>query len=216
MKGFSEKERKQIRKDLIETGFELFSQYGLEKTTIKDITDKVDIAKGSFYNFFNSKEELYLEIITKEMKKTAKKLMKETEKIDDGEKMIKTLLNSLFQELEKNPLYKKAVMEDATQKIYRKLPEEKINKKQRETLKIVRPQIKKWQKQGKIKKRDPEIIHSFFKSLSFIKEHEKQIGEEIYPQVQELLIETIAKGITKTTNTQKTTNNKNQKKKTNN
>lgn len=209
MKGFSEKEKEKIRKDLIETGFELFSQYGLEKTTIKDITDPVNIAKGSFYNFFNSKEELYLEIITKETNKTAKKLMRETENIDDPEKMIKKLLKSLFKELEKNPLYKKAVMEDDTKKIYRKLPEEKINKKQEETLKIVRPQIKKWQKQGKIKKRDPKIIHSFFKSLSFIKEHEKQIGEEIYPQVQELLIETIAEGITKTKKQHKTTNNKN-------
>ena len=65
-RGFTERERDIIRNDLIETGRELFGTYGLKKTSIEDLTTGVGIAQGSFYTFFKSKEELYLEVIDRE------------------------------------------------------------------------------------------------------------------------------------------------------
>ena len=64
-KGFSDEEKNIIQKGLIEKGIELFSKFGLKKTNVEDLTNAVGIAKGSFYSFYNSKEELFLDVFLK-------------------------------------------------------------------------------------------------------------------------------------------------------
>ncbi len=55
--------RKIHRQDIIEAGRELMFLNGYAATGIKDITDKIEIPKGSFYNHFSSKEEFGLEML---------------------------------------------------------------------------------------------------------------------------------------------------------
>jgi TetR/AcrR family transcriptional repressor of nem operon len=55
--------RKIHREDIVKAGIELMHLHGYTATGIKDITDKVKIPKGSFYNHFKSKEEFGLEVI---------------------------------------------------------------------------------------------------------------------------------------------------------
>ena len=40
-----------------------FSEYGLEKASINRIVENSEIAKGSFYQYFSDKKDLYLHII---------------------------------------------------------------------------------------------------------------------------------------------------------
>ena len=51
------------RSRLIEGGMALFGQRGYNATGIKDITDAAGVPKGSFYNYFASKEDFGAEII---------------------------------------------------------------------------------------------------------------------------------------------------------
>jgi AcrR family transcriptional regulator len=62
-KGFSEQEKIKIRQRLIAAGKDMFSTYGLKKTSVDDITRTCGISKGAFYLFFTSKEELFMEIL---------------------------------------------------------------------------------------------------------------------------------------------------------
>lgn len=55
--------RKIYREDILKAGIELMHLHGYTATGIKDITDRIKIPKGSFYNHFKSKEEFGLEII---------------------------------------------------------------------------------------------------------------------------------------------------------
>jgi TetR/AcrR family transcriptional regulator, cholesterol catabolism regulator len=48
---------------IIRTAIELFSEKGVESTSVQQITDKSGISKGAFYLIFKSKEELILAII---------------------------------------------------------------------------------------------------------------------------------------------------------
>ncbi|WP_455391883.1 TetR/AcrR family transcriptional regulator [[Eubacterium] cellulosolvens] len=45
-------------KDIIDKAEELFAKKGYDKTSIADIIKKVGIAKGTFYHYFKSKDEL--------------------------------------------------------------------------------------------------------------------------------------------------------------
>jgi AcrR family transcriptional regulator len=62
-KGFTEYEKELIRKRLLEQGQRLFSAHGLKKTNIEEITKAAGISKGAFYNFYDSKEALFMEVI---------------------------------------------------------------------------------------------------------------------------------------------------------
>lgn len=53
----------QTREALIEAGIEQLSLYGYHGTGIKQILDAVQVPKGSFYNFFASKEAFVAELI---------------------------------------------------------------------------------------------------------------------------------------------------------
>jgi len=58
MEQLSRRERKKLetRQRLMETALRLFSERGYEATTVKDIATAADVAKGTFFNYFETKE----------------------------------------------------------------------------------------------------------------------------------------------------------------
>jgi AcrR family transcriptional regulator len=65
-KHFSTEDKEEIRRNLILAGKKLFTQYGFSKTTITDITQEAKIGKGTFYLFFETKGDIFVEIYTEE------------------------------------------------------------------------------------------------------------------------------------------------------
>ena len=61
-KTFSEHERILIRKKLMKEAEYCLSQYGVRKTTVDELVKRVHIPKGTFYLFFESKEQLFYEV----------------------------------------------------------------------------------------------------------------------------------------------------------
>src|ERR1044072_784054 len=62
-KAFSEHEKEIIRAQMQEKGKLLFEKQGLRKTSVDELTEAVGISKGAFYLFYDSKEELFLDIL---------------------------------------------------------------------------------------------------------------------------------------------------------
>lgn len=57
------KQKTEARTELLQTGLRLFAENGYNGTGIKEIVDAVGVPKGSFYNYFKSKEDFTVEII---------------------------------------------------------------------------------------------------------------------------------------------------------
>lgn len=51
------------REKIIQTGLELFSRKGYHGTGLKEILDTCQVPKGSFYNYFESKEQFAVEVL---------------------------------------------------------------------------------------------------------------------------------------------------------
>src|SRR5918993_643173 len=62
-KAFSEREKEIIRAQLHEKGRLLFERQGLKKTSVDELAQAAGISKGAFYLFYESKEELFMEIL---------------------------------------------------------------------------------------------------------------------------------------------------------
>jgi AcrR family transcriptional regulator len=74
-KGFTEHEKELIGKRLLDQGYKMFSAYGLKKTNIEEIARAAGISKGAFYNFYDSKEALFMDVIEEAEKRVRLELL---------------------------------------------------------------------------------------------------------------------------------------------
>ena len=63
-KAFTEEERTIIKEKLMETALDLFHEKGTKALSIAELTKRVGIAQGSFYNFWEDKEALIIELFS--------------------------------------------------------------------------------------------------------------------------------------------------------
>ena len=62
-KAFSEEEKEQIKIRIMETALDLFHEKGTKSLSIQELTRRVGIAQGSFYNFWKDKDALVLDVM---------------------------------------------------------------------------------------------------------------------------------------------------------
>lgn len=62
-KAFSEEEKELIKTKIMETALDLFHDKGTKSLSIQELTRRVGIAQGSFYNFWKDKDALVLDVM---------------------------------------------------------------------------------------------------------------------------------------------------------
>ncbi|MCI8453195.1 MAG: TetR/AcrR family transcriptional regulator [Lachnospiraceae bacterium] len=62
-RGFTERERKNIKRNLLEACKRSWTQHGYRKTSLDELCRQAGISKGAFYLFFESKEALFCEVL---------------------------------------------------------------------------------------------------------------------------------------------------------
>jgi AcrR family transcriptional regulator len=195
-KGFTEREKEIIRNDLIAKGRELFGSYGLKKTSIEDLTKAVGIAQGSFYTFFSSKEELYLEVMDREGEAIKQKFLKE----DDVKKLTRESFKRFFKKVldivNSNPIIKQMFLEEEVDTLIRKIPPEKMKEYNKRFMRDFLPIIGKWQDEGAIiSDYKPEVIMALLQVLYHPILHKKDFDENVFDEMLELLVDIVAKGL---------------------
>ena len=71
---FTEEQRKVIRNSLLTIGYDLIREVGLKKMKVSLIAERAEIATGTFYHFFESKET-YVSALIEEQEKVWKEQM---------------------------------------------------------------------------------------------------------------------------------------------
>ncbi|WP_254279430.1 TetR/AcrR family transcriptional regulator [Haloarcula marina] len=195
MKGFSDEERDRIRAALMDAGRDLFARYGLRKTTIADLTDPVGIGTSTFYQFFDSKEALYAEILEAEEEAIAERIMATSfESEDDPRAAIEAFLHAIFEEIETNPLIRTLMVEDELDRLEAQYSAEEQAQSRREELAFIVPHVERWQAEGRLREAEAETIAGAIRAMPLLTLHQDDIGEN-YAAVRDLLIESVAAGL---------------------
>jgi AcrR family transcriptional regulator len=66
-----DRRRAETRSRLLAAAYHLISEIGLESIVIQTLTDRADVAFGSFYNYFKSKDEIVAAVIDAAIEHTA-------------------------------------------------------------------------------------------------------------------------------------------------
>lgn len=107
---------------LLDTAFSLFSDKGIKNTSIQEIVDSANVAKGTFYLYFKDKYELQDILITKKSEKLFNDALNELRKnyIQNFSDQIIFIINYVIDELKKKPLLLKFISKNLSWGIYNK------------------------------------------------------------------------------------------------
>jgi AcrR family transcriptional regulator len=191
-KAFSNEEKKIIRTQFQEKGAALFETYGLKKTSVDDLTQAVGVSKGAFYLFFESKEELFLEVLEALETDFRSRIFDFTiGPKADARRLLGKLLKDALLTWDTYPLLKKLGMAEY-EYLARKLPPERIQAHAERDNDFVADFIKKIKREGIAVKAAPRVVSNLMKCLFFVSLHREDLGREDYVKSMEVLADLVA------------------------
>jgi AcrR family transcriptional regulator len=197
MPSFTEVEKAHIREELLEVGRELFATRGLKKTSIEDLTRPAGIAKSSFYAFFESKEALYLELLMMERRRMKEEISATFPATDDARETIAHFLRAAIREIETTVFTRRVITHpEEWRTVTRRVSPEQMEANIAESTLATLSFIRKGQEDGRIIDAKPEVIAGVVRAVVTLTAHKDDIGRDIYPEVLEMMIDFVAKGLT--------------------
>lgn len=91
-----ERKKNLKREKIIETAFELFSQKNYHEVMMEDVAKLTSVAKGTVYNYFRSKEELYFSIMKQRMEKLTGSLKEKIESESNSIDSLRSFITHLY------------------------------------------------------------------------------------------------------------------------
>lgn len=208
MRKFSDEDRERIQEELLETARELLVKYGPTKTTVKDITEPVGIAKPTFYQFFDAKSDLYVEIFEQELDEFAKTLRSELEGIDDPRERLEQFFRCYVEFGDENEFIQEVFIKQDYQEVLGSISSDQLAEIERKEIEAMVPPIKDIQarSEGPISDMEPITVLGLLSSLGLLilhKDEYEEIGADLgeiqdgfYYHLQEEMIATLARGLT--------------------
>lgn len=118
------KEEKEKDKEtrLLKTAYDLFTKKGIKDTSIQEIVDNANVAKGTFYLYFKDKYEIRDVLIAKKSEKLFRDALEELRKnyISNLSDQVIFIINYVINELAKTPTLLKFISKNLSWGIYNK------------------------------------------------------------------------------------------------
>lgn len=191
---FTTEEKEVIRKKLHKVAKECLQRYGVKKTTVDQMAAMVDISKGSFYNFYSSKEMLFFAVLEEYQIDVMDRL---TEQLDmeakiDTNRLVQ-LLYDFYQDFRYSFVYT-IFKNHEMELLVRKLPKEVITNHHLIDDRMVKKIVSRINIRENV---SVEIVSALFRTIAMTILHIEEIGEEQFDTTLKLVIQGIVEQITK-------------------
>ena len=191
---FTAEEKEVIRKKLHKVAKECLQRYGVKKTTVDQMAAMVDISKGSFYNFYSSKEMLFFAVLEEYqidvMDRLTEQLDMET-KIDTNH--LVELLYDFYQDFRYSFMYT-IFKNHEMELLLRKLPKEAITNHHLIDDRMVKKIVSRINIRENV---SVEIVSALFRTIAMTILHIEEIGEKQFDTTLKLVIQGVVEQITK-------------------
>ncbi len=186
------------KEEIRRCGKELFSLKGYKDTNVADITKMAGMATGTFYNYYSSKDKLFMDIFLEENVKLKKRIMESIDMEGDPAVIIMETITKNLEGMSEDPILRQWYNREAFGRIEQSYREENglehVDFLYDSFIELVR----QWQAQGKMRGDiDAEMIMAIFAALINIDTHKEEIGLKYFPEVQEHLTGFVMKGLMK-------------------
>ena len=191
---FTAEEKEVIKRKLHTVAKECLQRYGVKKTTVDQMAAMVDISKGSFYNFYSSKEMLFFAVLEEYQIDVMDRL---TEQLDmeakiDTNRLVQ-LLYDFYQDFRYSFMYT-IFKNHEMELLVRKLPKEAITNHHLIDDRMVKKIVSRINIRENV---SVEIVSALFRTIAMTILHIEEIGEEQFDTTLKLVIQGIVEQITK-------------------
>jgi len=199
-RAFTEEEKAHIQLRLLELGRTLFLSQGLKKTSLEDLTQPLGIAKSTFYLFFESKEDLYVELLMQERARLEQQVMAASfDTISDTCEALTHFMHVVIDEMERSEVTRRLMTHpEEFALLTRQGASQQLAASIQYLLVKIRPFIQRGQETGRIIESSPEtIVGVLLAVIRLLTFHKESIHQDVYPGVRDLLINLVASGLTR-------------------
>lgn len=186
-KGYSEQEREYIRKRLKEEAAKCLAKYGVRRTTVDEIVKRVNIPKGTFYLFYQSKELLLFEVIQEQHEIISRRLYQAISDIAGTDFSAEKLTDVIFEfyKMTEDMLILKLLDVNEVELLVHKLPRETVEGHLQDDTDMIEEMLALLPVGKEV---DIKVISAAFHAIYFATLHKEEIGEAEYDEALRALI----------------------------
>lgn len=190
-------EKKQL---LYDTAKVLFIQNGFKETNISAITKAAHVAVGTFYLYFDSKEQLFMEIFQEENSALKQHCLAALDLTQSPLNVIRQMLALNQEGIQSSPILREWYHSDEFRKIEKAYREEHSIESLNFLYDAFLDLVRRWQAEGTMRADiDSNMIMIMFAALINIDTHKDEIGMEYFPDLLNLMTELLLKSLTECT-----------------
>ncbi len=90
------------KKKILSVSIILFDKYGIDKTTMEQISEEADVARGTLYNYFSSKEAIINEYIEQSLREKKSIRFQDLSELPNTRARIEYIFNQLISGIQNN------------------------------------------------------------------------------------------------------------------
>ena len=182
--------------EIYKCGKEIFSSKGFKDTNVTDITKMAGIATGTFYNYYASKDKLFMEIYLEENAVLKRSIMETVDFEGDPVNVTQEMMLLNYKGINASPILREWYNRDVFSKIEQNFRDENGTEHVHFMYDIFIDVVKKWQSTGKMRNDiDAEMIMAIFIALITIDTHKDEVGLQYFPKVMDYVTGFVMNGL---------------------
>ena len=189
-RSFTEHEREYIKRRLKEEAKECLSLYGIKKTTVDELVKRVNIPKGTFYLFYDSKELILFDVINDVQNEIQSQIVTELHALNgnvDSEKLAELLF--MFYKKAETTFFLNILTNGELELLMRKLPLDIADEHFVQDDLIIEKILSVMPHKPDI---DAKILSGALRGIFLSMLHKREIGEDVFDGALKLMIKGIA------------------------
>ena len=185
------------KQQLYQSAKSMFSERGFKDTNISAITKVASMAVGTFYLYYSSKEQLFMEIFKDENTRLKRELLDKLDLNGCPKAIILRMLKINQEGIQTNPILREWYTSDEFRKIEQAYREAHAIDSLNFLYDTFLSLVERWQAEGKMRSDiDSRMIMKVFEAVINVDTHKDELGMEYFPSLLDIMTDLILKGLT--------------------
>ena len=185
------------KQQLYQSAKAIFSERGFKDTNISAITKVASMAVGTFYLYYSSKEQLFMEIFKDENTRLKHELLDKLDLNESPKAIVLRMLKINQEGIQTNPILREWYTSDEFRKIEQAYREAHAIDSLNFLYDTFLSLVEHWQAEGKMRSDiDSKMIMKVFEAVINVDTHKDELGMEYFPGLLDIMTDLILKGLT--------------------
>ncbi len=186
------------REKIKESARIIFGEKGFKNTGVADIAKAADIAAGTFYLYYPSKDALFMEIYLEENLKLKKRVMEALSPDDTPMETMQKAMAINLEGMNSNPILREWYNREVFKKIEKSFCDSGGIEEVNFVYELMGEAVETWQKKGVMRSDiSADMITALFAAIINADTHKEEIGIKYFPEILTHLSEFVVKGLLK-------------------